>query len=210
MSSEQVGPNSAAQEFLERSAVHERDQVLAKPCPVPSEPGLYGWWFRRPPSEIDTSGCFRRHDLSLLYVGISPKKPPANGAGPSGQNLRKRIQTHYAGNAEGSTLRKSIGCLLADQLGIELRRVGSGQRMTFATGEQALSEWMSENALVSWIAHARPWEVEDHLISVVDLPLNLQGNAHSSFHEALTACRAAAVARARAMPVLPNPGVGGR
>jgi hypothetical protein len=30
----------------------------------------------------------------------------------------------YAGNAGGSTLRKTLGCLLAGQLGIQLRRVG--------------------------------------------------------------------------------------
>jgi hypothetical protein len=35
--------------------------------------------------------------------------------------LRQRLQTQYAGNAEGSTLRKTLGCLLADELGIELR-----------------------------------------------------------------------------------------
>ena len=48
----------------------------------------------------------------------------------------------YRGNAYGSTLRLTLGCLLADQLGIELRRVGSGTRLTFGDGEQALSEWM--------------------------------------------------------------------
>ncbi len=47
--------------------------------------------------------------------------------------------THYAGNAEGSTLRKTLGCLLADELGIELRRVGSGTRKTFVDGEHRLS-----------------------------------------------------------------------
>jgi GIY-YIG catalytic domain len=46
---------------------------------------------------------------------------------------------HYTGNAEGSTLRKTLGCLLANELGIQLWRVGSGNRMTFIEGEQALS-----------------------------------------------------------------------
>jgi hypothetical protein len=34
-------------------------------------------------------------DLTLLYVGISPKNPAST------QHLRRRIVTHYAGNAEG-------------------------------------------------------------------------------------------------------------
>lgn len=51
----------------------------------------------------------------LLYVGISPKAPPSNGGAPSRSTLRKRLQTHYRGNAEGSTLRKTLGCLLAGQ-----------------------------------------------------------------------------------------------
>jgi hypothetical protein len=33
-----------------------------------------------------------------------------------------------------------LGCILAEQLGIELRRVGSGKRMTFSEGEQPWTE----------------------------------------------------------------------
>ena len=76
---------------------------------------------------------------------------------PSRQSLRQRLWAHYAGNAEGSTLRKTLDCLLADELGIQLRRVGSGRRRTFADGEQVLSEWMAENAFVSWVVRERPW-----------------------------------------------------
>ncbi len=35
---------------------------------------------------------------------------------------------------------------------------------------------MAENALVSWIVRQRPWELEDDLIAVLDVPLNLMGN----------------------------------
>ena len=91
--------------------------------------------------------------------------------------MRQRLLMHYAGNAEGSTLRKTLGCLLAGLLGIQLRRVGSGRRKTFADGEQLLSAWMSENAFVSWVIRERPRELAEHdLIAAVDLPLNLQGS----------------------------------
>lgn len=201
---------AAGEAFLVSSCIHDRATVLIRPSPVPETAGVYGWWFRRPPVELDTSNCFRRDGLTLLYTGISPRKPPTNGRAPSRQNLRTRINTHFTGNAEGSTLRKTLGCLLSAELGIELRRVGSGKRMTFLAGERDLSCWMAENALVSWIVHPRPWELEDHLIATLDVPLNLQGNARNRFHADLSARRADAVARARYLPIVANPRVGGR
>lgn len=187
-----------------------RAEVLASPSPVPALPGVYGWWFRRIPPGIDPSRCLVRHDLTMLYTGISPKRPPANGARPSSQTLRDRIRCHYTGNAEGSTLRKTLGVLLSDELGIELRRVGSGQRMTFGAGEPNLSAWMAEHALVAWVVDREPWLREERLIAALDVPLNLDGNAHNVFHPRLRAARAAAAARARALPTIANPGVGGR
>jgi hypothetical protein len=190
--------------------VFSRDEVLSRPSAVPAASGVYGWWFRALPALIDTTEC-RKHDgLALLYVGISPRRPPASGQAASRQNVRHRLRMHYAGNAEGSTLRKTLGCLLAGQLGIRLRRVGSGHRKTFADGEQLLSAWMSENAFVSWVIRERPRELEHDLIAAVDLPLNLEGNIGHRFHPELTQARARCVAQANALPILPNTGRGGR
>jgi hypothetical protein len=75
----------------------------------------------------------------MLYVGISPKASPKNGKPPSRQTLRSRVRYHYCGNAEGSTLRLTLGCLLAEKLCMDLRRVGSGKRRTFFHGERLLS-----------------------------------------------------------------------
>jgi hypothetical protein len=105
---------------------------------------------------------------------------------------------------------QTLGCLLSDTLDIELRRVGSGSRMTFVLGEQQLSSWMADNALVAWAVHPRPWEVEGYLIATVDLPLNLEGNTGNQFHRQLTIRRAAAVQRAHLLPIVPNPGISGR
>ncbi|MER6923283.1 GIY-YIG nuclease family protein [Streptomyces spiralis] len=55
----------------------------------------------------------------------------------------RRGRYHYRGNAAGSTLRLTLGCLF----GLELRRVGSGTRLTFGrVGEARLSQWMAANA----------------------------------------------------------------
>jgi hypothetical protein len=113
-----------------------------------------------------------------------------------------RIKNHYKGNAEGSTLRLTLGCLLSDKLGIELRRVGSGKRMTFAQGEEALSNWMSENAYVSWIVHEKPWLVEDQVIKRLSLPLNLRDNERHPFHRTLTSIRRDLKRKARAKSIL--------
>ena len=119
----------------------------------------------------------------MLYVGIAPKKPYADGR-PSRTTIQQRVRYHYAGNAEGSTLRLTLGCLLADELGIELRRVGSGTRRTFSDGERKLSEWMGSNAFVCWTEDPEPWLLEEDLIAQFDLPLNLDQNKRNTFHPA--------------------------
>jgi len=108
----------------------------------------------------------------------------------SRQQLRSRLRQHYRGNAAGSTLRLTLGCLLASQLGLQLRRVGRGQRLTFADGEQVLSGWMGRCARVCWLSHPRPWELEQALVARLDLPLNLHGNSHHRFYPNLRSMRA--------------------
>jgi hypothetical protein len=194
--------------FVAPARVFSRQDVLVRPSPVPARPGVYGWWFRRWPSLTSADHCCHHRGLALLYAGISPDRPPSNGRPASKQSLAGRIRYHYAGNAEGSTLRKTLGCLLAGELGIQLRRVGSGSRMTFGAGEQVLSAWMAENAFVSWVVGEAPWELEDDLIAALDLPLNLKGNQSNSFHLVLSEVRARCVAQARMLPVLDNLGIG--
>ena len=199
------GLDDHAARFLTPERVWRREEVLQRPSPIPAVPGVYGWWFDRPPAAMDTTGCRTWQGLTLLYTGISPKRPPRNGRPPSRGQLRQRITTHYAGNAEGSTLRKTLGCLLADELGIELRRVGSGRRRTFVRGEQVLSDWMAKHAFVSVVQHPRPWEIEDRLIATLDVPLNLEGNSRNAFHAELTEVRRRAVVTANELPIVPNP-----
>jgi hypothetical protein len=93
--------------------------------------------------------------------------------------------------------------LLAGELGIQLRRVGSGTRRTFGTaGEAALSRWMTDNALVSWVIREEPWVLEEELIASLDLPLNIQGNAHNSFYPTLKRLRGEGEQLARKLPVI--------
>lgn len=134
-------------------------QELLTTSSVPRRPGVYAWYFRDDPPSVPTEGCVVRDGLTLLYGGIAPKALPTNGKMASRQTLWHRIRYHVRGNAEGSALRLTLGCLLAEQLGIQLRRVGSGKRRTFADSEPKLSAWMDQNAYVCWIEADKPWVV---------------------------------------------------
>lgn len=136
--------------------LYSRDEVLSHASPVPRDSGVYGWFFREVPPKVPVDECFEWQGLKLLYIGIAPKAPPKYGRSPTKQRLFHRIRYHYRGNAEGSTLRLTLGCLLAEELGIQLRRVGSGKRMTFTDGEARLSEWLTDNAFVTWVVHPEP------------------------------------------------------
>jgi hypothetical protein len=179
-----------------------RSEVLSRPSPVPNAPGIYGWYFRSLHS-VPTSACCACGDFVLLYIGISPS-PSRPGHGPSKRSLYERIPEHMNGNAFGSTLRLSLGCLLADELGIELRRVGSGDRLTFSSREERLSQWMDENARVVWMTGEESWKLERAMISTICLPLNLDDNDRNEFAPVLSELRSTARARARALPILPR------
>jgi hypothetical protein len=75
-------------------------------------------------------------------------------------------------------------------------------RLTFAMGEQRLSEWLEENARVAWLPCAEPWTVEARLISTLHLPLNQEQNRRCGFHTVLTELRGDAKNQARALPIL--------
>jgi GIY-YIG catalytic domain len=123
--------------LVDPTRVFSRAEILGRPSPVPAVPGVYAWYFAEIPGRADVSQCVRFDDITLLYVGISPRKPPRTGETTSKMNLRTRIRQHYALNAEGSTLRLTLGCLLAERLKIQLRRVGSGNRLTFSDDQKA-------------------------------------------------------------------------
>ena len=181
--------------------LYSRTEILARASPVPRKAGLYAWFFREIPHGVPLEGCTRSNGLVLLYVGISPKAPPRNGKRPSRQTLWNRVRYHMQGNAYGSTLRLTLGCLLADELGIALRRVGSGKRLTFAEGEHELSLWLESNAFVTWTTHPTPWIPEPAVISSLSLPLNLDHNRAHGFYLRLKQIRAEAREKARVLPI---------
>jgi hypothetical protein len=63
---------------------------------------------------------------------------------------------------------------------------------------------MAENTRVVWHVCEEPWNVEEELISTLDLPLNLDQNRRHGFHPVLSQIRQEAKAKARVFPVLPR------
>ena len=179
--------------------LYSRPEVLSTPSVLPTVPGIYAWFFKDIPGDIPVYDCVTKGPTTLLYVGISPDKI---GKPNSRENLRRRITTHFQGNAEGSTLRRSLGVLLAEKSGYPLRRVGSGKRMTLThNGEQWLDDWMTENAFVCWLEHQAPWEFEDELLGSPSLPLNIKGNRDHPFARVLAEARIQAIKSAREWPI---------
>jgi hypothetical protein len=90
------------------------------------------------PPGIPVDGCVTRDGLTLLlYAGIAPSREESSAT------LRSRIKgQHYAGNAYGSTLRLTLGCLLAERLGFSC--VASGAARTSALGEGVVRVDVSE------------------------------------------------------------------
>lgn len=192
--------------LLKPSHLFTRQEVLSKPSPVPPRPGVYAWYFREVPPGVPINGCQKRKGLRLLYVGIAPQKPSLHRKAPSKRTLAKRLRNHLLGNASSSTLRLTLGCLLANKLRIGLTRVGTKGRFTFTNpGERKLDQWMDKNALVCWLEHPRPWELEVELLKRLKVPLNIDGNDHE-FVPKLRACRKAARDAARLAPLVADSG----
>ena len=187
------------QPIVAPSVLHSRHTILSTPSLPPSVPGVYAWFFKDLPSSVPVDGCITKDSLTLLYIGISPDKI---GKPNSRQHLRRRITTHFQGNAEGSTLRRSLGVLLAEESEYPLRRVGSGKRMTLThSGEQWLDDWMTEIGFVCWLERQAPWEFEDELLDSLSVPLNIKSNRGHSFARVLTESRSQAIRNAREWPI---------
>jgi Domain of unknown function (DUF4145) len=188
---------SLARELLYSARLYRWSELKKNPILPPPSPGVYGWFFRRMPPEVPTDLCVAREGAILLYVGISPKNDASDGS------LRKRLQLHFEGNAESSTFRETLGCLLEPELGTALRRDGSGNK-TFGEKESTLSDWIADNTMVAWVTTPKPWLLEDHLLNTLSLPLNIEGNAGHSFSARLKELRKKAVQRVEGLDIVPR------
>ena len=79
--------------LVQPARLWSRAEVLARPSPVPSHPGVYGWYFRQLPWPIDTAPCVTWSGCTLLYGAASPQGTVRQR--PASQlTLRMRIRYH--------------------------------------------------------------------------------------------------------------------
>jgi hypothetical protein len=143
-----------------------------------------------------------REGATLLYEGETGKK-----------TLWDKLKSqHFGGNAESSTLRQTLGCLLEHELGTVLMlKLGSGKpSKTFMEKEAVLTCWMADNARVAWVKTPKPEVVEDRLLEVQGrcLPLNIKRNPNNPFHARLKELRQRAMRRAERACGVPKSLVG--
>lgn len=192
-------PMDAALEHLSnRPTFHQRSEILGRASVAPKKAGIYAWYFHRIPDGVPTSNCVVRNGATLLYVGIAPS------LSSSSATLHSRLCQHLRGNAYGSTLRLSLGCLLSQHLRIELRRTTSGRRRTFGPGEKILSDWIAANARIAFHVCSEPWRFEREIVNALSLPLNLEFNERHQFHDHLSQLRSTIRAHALNIPCWSN------
>lgn len=138
------------------------------------------------------------HDLSAkpepgVYALFLPTRgalpgiaEPGSGAlyiGSSSNLAQREFDTHFAAGETGfSTVRRSLGALLRDELDLKPRPRGTGTSKTNYTNyrfdeesERRLSEWMHEHLRVAVHGVSNPPEIEAELIGLAHPPLNLTG-----------------------------------
>jgi len=143
--------------------------------PPPNKSGVYGWYFNKlnpyvlRQSKIYVKPWWFSSKWFLLYIG-------------RGNDLNRRIIEMHFKNADVSSLRLSLGCLLVRKLKICLRKRPrpndeNDYAYTFGDeGEEKLSHWMAKNSRLSWIVSNDYERVEEEAIEKYKPPLCSIGN----------------------------------
>ncbi|MBQ9237598.1 MAG: hypothetical protein IJ183_06810 [Prevotella sp.] len=105
-------------------------------------------------------------EYRVLYTGITK------------DSLYKRVyKIHLTGNNAGkSTLRKSLGCLWGYTFVKRDKKPDSTKTKFSETDEVSITEWMSKNLLVLYVANKNFGQEEQELIDTFNPPLNLDKN----------------------------------
>jgi len=146
---------------------------------APSAPGVYAWFL----DDAHVLPSLPDQGRDPIYVGLS-----------SDLAIRE-YNTHFkAGQSGFSTMRRSLGALLKDELHLRAQPRGTGASATNYrnyrfddAGEAVLSGWMREHLRVAVHPCVDPDEIETDLIALACPPLNLTkwANPHAAEIKAL-------------------------
>lgn len=141
------------------------DPLSSSPSILPDSPGIYLLCLRNGSKfpEVEEKPFIPKvNNFDLLYIGIS------------NLSIRSRdYRQHFSGNAGGSTLRKSLGCLFGYKQIPRDKNEDSNKTKFSYEDESNLSVWMKNNLLLFYTALDNPDAIETELIRQYDPPLNL-------------------------------------
>ncbi|MBY6364208.1 hypothetical protein HQ609_13960 [Rhodococcus corynebacterioides] len=142
-------------------------------------PGMYSWWIDEAGAADLTRGLGHQVDAGLIYAGLAGAT--RTGGSTSANTLWGRIATMHLGKRhEFSTLRRSLGAVLAQAYGLSV------------IDEVGLTQWMHVHLRVVAIpvAHADTLDsLETEILSELDPPLNLAKVAKTPLRRQLSALR---------------------
>ncbi|WP_261773872.1 DUF6884 domain-containing protein [Rhodococcoides corynebacterioides] len=142
-------------------------------------PGMYSWWIDEAGAADLTRGLRHQVDAGLIYAGLAGAT--RTGGSTSANTLWGRIATMHLGKRhEFSTLRRSLGAVLAQAYGLSV------------IDEVGLTQWMHVHLRVVAIpvAHADTLDsLETEILSELDPPLNLAKVAKTPLRRQLSALR---------------------
>ena len=145
-------------------------------------PGMYSWWVDANGAQELSKELDHRIETGLIYVGLAGATHWPSGK-RSSNTLWSRIQSmHLGAKHEFSTLRQTIGAILAN---------ADGSRVI---DENALTRWMELHLRVQVV----PYEdgdslgrVEQAILAELDPPLNLKGMSDTALRRQLKELRRA-------------------
>ena len=144
-------------------------------------PGVYSWWVDEQGAADLTAGLGLPVAPGLIYAGLAGAT--RSGGAPSKNTLWERIVTmHLGGNHEFSTLRLSLGAILASAY--ELPGID----------EAELTRWMYAHLSVVTVVVADAYSLgllETSVLAELDPPLNLSKVARTAIRRQLTMLRKA-------------------
>ena len=148
---------------------------------IPDKPGNYIVLMRSPHSFPNIG-----YNLKFsLYQNM-----PIIYTGSTGNSLNNCIVSQdLDGNADTSSLRQSIGCLLRyEQIPRDLHNPNNGHACFSSNDEDGISYWMNRNLLFYYLPNDKPAELEAKLIKQLNPPLNFKQNrnkVNAEFRSAL-------------------------
>ena len=151
-------------------------KLLRDPNLLPETAGVYLAYFRHEAGLLAaTQQIHHSNDLptklgefDLLYLGASE------------DSIRGRILSHLKGDSRVSSLRRTVGVLLREQLSLSLRGADRAN-FHFGDGEARLSGWIVENSAFAFIETKDAFRLEKFLIQMLGPPLNLSHRRRHPF-----------------------------